>query len=137
MTSGVIDPPRPDRQPGSTTQEPAMTAYAVAHLRKVDLGPEIVEYITRIDATLEPFGGRFLIHGGPVDRMDGNWAGDLVVIEFPDRESAHAWYASPTYQAILRLRTDNSDGDAFIVDGLPRGYRAVDKLAKLMPASAD
>ena len=86
-----------------------MSAYAVAYLRKVDLGPEILEYIACIDATLKPFEGRFLIHGGPVDPMDGNWSGDLVVIEFPNRESAHAWYASPEYQAILRLRTDNSD----------------------------
>jgi uncharacterized protein (DUF1330 family) len=62
--------------------------------------------------------------------------GDLVVIEFPNLENAHAWYASPEYQSILRLRTDNSDGNAFIVDGLPRGYRAADKLAKLLPASA-
>jgi uncharacterized protein (DUF1330 family) len=113
-----------------------MPAYAVAHLRTVALGPEIFEYIARIDATLEPFGGRCLIHGGPVDAMDGNWSGDLVVIAFRDRETAHAWYASPGYQAILRLRTDNSDGDAFIVDGVPDGYQATDALAKLVPASA-
>jgi uncharacterized protein (DUF1330 family) len=112
-----------------------MSAYAVAHLRTVALGPEIFEYIARIDATLEPFGGRFLIHGGPVDAMDGNWSGDLVVIAFRDRETAHAWYASSGYQAILRLRTDNSDGDAFIVDGVPDGYQAADALAKLVPAS--
>ncbi len=113
-----------------------MSAYAVAHLRHVKLGPEIVEYITRIDATLEPYAGRFLIHGGPIDPMDGSWSGDLVVIEFPNLENAHTWYASPEYQAILGLRTDNSDGDAFIVDGLPDGYRATDKLAKLAPAPA-
>src|SRR5215210_9546222 len=107
-----------------------MSAYAVAHLRSVDLGPEIFAYIARIDATLEPFGGRFLIHGGLVDSLDGHWSGDLVVIEFPNRKSAHAWYASPEYQAILRLRTDNSNGGAFVVDGLPDGYRAADALAK-------
>src|SRR3954451_24463878 len=113
-----------------------MTAYAVAHLHHVDLGPEIFEYIRRIDHTLDPFGGRFLIHGGPVDVLDGHWSGDLVVIEFPNRESAHAWYASPEYQAILHLRTDHSDGDAFIIDGLSDGYRGADKLAKLMSATA-
>jgi uncharacterized protein (DUF1330 family) len=113
-----------------------MSAYAVAHLRRVNVGPEIVEYIARIDSTLEPYDGRFLIHGGPVDRLDGEWSGDLIVIEFPNLENAHAWYASPEYQSILRLRTDNSDGDAFIVDGLPRAYRAADKLAKLLAASA-
>jgi uncharacterized protein (DUF1330 family) len=113
-----------------------MSAYAVAHLRTVALGPEIFEYIARIDATLEPFGGRFLIHGGPVDAMDGNWSGDLVVIAFRDCGTAHAWYASSGYQTILRLRTDNSDGNAFIVDGVPDGYQAADALAKLVPAPA-
>jgi uncharacterized protein (DUF1330 family) len=112
-----------------------MTAYAVAHLRHVDLGPEIVEYVRRIDATLDPYGGRFLIHGGPVDALEGTFAGDLIVIEFPNRENAREWYASPEYQAILRLRTDHAEGEAFIVEGVPDGYRAVDKLAALAPAA--
>ena len=39
------------------------TKHAIAHLRSVDPNEEIVEYLSRIDATLEPFGGRFIIHG--------------------------------------------------------------------------
>ena len=88
-----------------------MIAYAIAHLRQVSVGPEIVEYLERIDSTLEPFGGRFIIHGGPVDVLEGQWAGDLIVIAFPDRNSAHAWYASASYRAILPLRTGHSAGD--------------------------
>lgn len=30
-----------------------MAAYAVAHMRQVSMGPQIVEYLYRIDATLE------------------------------------------------------------------------------------
>ncbi len=33
-----------------------MTAYAVAHLRSVDMNAEVVDYLRRIDATLDPFG---------------------------------------------------------------------------------
>ena len=44
-----------------------MTSYAVAHLRTVTMGPEIAAYLQRIDATLAPFGGRFLIHGGEAE----------------------------------------------------------------------
>jgi len=33
-----------------------MSAYALAHLREVAIGPEFVEYLQRIDATLAPFG---------------------------------------------------------------------------------
>jgi uncharacterized protein (DUF1330 family) len=106
-----------------------MNAYAVAHLRSVDVGPDIVRYLERIDDTLEPFGGRFIIHGGQNDVLEGDWPGALIVIEFPDRASATGWYESPAYQEILHLRTDNSDGAAIIVDGVPSDHRATDVLS--------
>jgi uncharacterized protein (DUF1330 family) len=106
-----------------------MPAYAVAHLRNVTMGPAVATYLERIDATLAPFDGRFLVHGGKVERLEGSWRGDLVVIAFPDLERARAWYHSPAYQEILRLRTDNSEGEAFLIDGVGLDHRATDILA--------
>ncbi|AWM86627.1 DUF1330 domain-containing protein [Microvirga sp. 17 mud 1-3] len=105
-----------------------MSAYAVGHLRNVTMGPAIVEYLERIDATLAPFGGRFLIHGGLPETVEGTWEGHLVVIQFPDLEQVRAWYASPAYQAILRLRTDHSDSVVFFCEGVPEHHRATDVL---------
>ncbi|MGE7439980.1 DUF1330 domain-containing protein [Kitasatospora sp. NPDC001175] len=107
-----------------------MPAYAVAIVHQVEFGPDIVEYLERIDATLEPFGGRFLVHGGNVEAVEGGWTGDLIVIEFPDRDQVRAWYDSPAYQAILRLRTDHMTADVFFADGLPVGYNGTDSLGK-------
>jgi uncharacterized protein (DUF1330 family) len=107
-----------------------MPAYAVAHLRKVAMGPPIVEYLQRIDATLEPFAGRFLVHGGVLEVLEGTWPGHLIIIEFPDRERARAWYESSAYQEILPLRTNNSEGDVVLADGVPKGHRATDVLAE-------
>ena len=107
-----------------------MPAYAVAHLRKVTLGPAIAEYLQRIDATLEPFRGRFLVHGGAVEVREGTWPGYLVVIEFPDREQARMWYESAAYQEILPLRTNNSEGDVIFADAVSPGHRATDVLAR-------
>ncbi len=105
-----------------------MKAYAVAHMYKVRMGADIVTYLERIDATLTPFGGRFLIHGDPVEAIEGDWPGHLIVIEFPDRDHVRAWYDSQAYQAILRLRTDSSESDVVFVDGVPAGHRATDVL---------
>ena len=44
---GNADPSSPDRNPWRT-----MPTYAVAHLRNVTMGPQIIEYLQRIDATL-------------------------------------------------------------------------------------
>jgi uncharacterized protein (DUF1330 family) len=107
-----------------------MTAYALGHLHQVTFGPEIVEYLQRIDATLDAFGGRFLVHGNPIDLREGSWQGDLIIIEFPDLTHAQSWYDSPDYQEILPLRTRNSIGDVLLVGGVPAGYRGADTLAE-------
>lgn len=92
------------------------------------MGPDIVRYLERIDATLAPFGGRFITHGGTPYVREGDWPGDLIVIEFPGRGSATGWYESPAYQEILPLRTENSDGTAIVIDGVPAEHRATDIL---------
>src|SRR5262249_18969665 len=105
-----------------------METYGIAHMRKVDMGPDIVEYLERIDATLAPFGGHFVVHGDPVEVIEGDWPGFVIVIGFPDRDRAHAWYRSPAYQAILHLRTDNSESDVVFVDTVSLDHRATDVL---------
>ena len=109
-----------------------MTAFAVAHLRSVDQNAEIVDYLRRIDATLEPYDGRFTVHGALPEVLEGEWPGVLVVIAFPDRDAARAWYDSPAYGEILPLRTRNSVGDVLLVDGVPDGYRAASFAHKLV-----
>jgi uncharacterized protein (DUF1330 family) len=108
-----------------------MTAYAVAHLRSVDQNAEILEYLRRIDATLEPFAGRFVVHGVLPEVVEGEWPGFLVVIGFPDIGAARAWYDSPGYREILPLRTRNSEGVTLLVDGVSEGYRAAAYAEKL------
>jgi len=106
-----------------------MSAYAVAHMRQVTMGPPIVAYLQRIDATLQPFGGRFIVHGGKYEVMEGTWPGAIIIsIEFPSRTQAHAWYKSDSYQEILALRTDNSRSDVILVDGVGPGHLATDVL---------
>jgi uncharacterized protein (DUF1330 family) len=92
------------------------------------MGPPIEEYLRRIDATLAPFGGRFVIHGGKTEVLEGSWAGHLIVLEFPDIDAARGWYRSPAYQAIVRLRMNNSEGDTVLVEGVSDDHRATDIL---------
>jgi uncharacterized protein (DUF1330 family) len=107
-----------------------MAAYALAEVRQVTMGPPIVEYLEKIDATLQPYGGRFIVHGGSIEVLEGTWLGHLVMIEFPDMDAARAWYRSPAYRAIVHLRTGNSEGSLIIVDGVPAGHRATDILQR-------
>ncbi|MER5913476.1 DUF1330 domain-containing protein [Streptomyces sp. NPDC001982] len=99
-----------------------MTAYAIAHLREAAPHPEIAEYIERITATFEPYGGRFLVHGTQHEVKEGSWPGHVVVIGFPSIAEARAWWDSLAYQAIAPLRSRHIEGDIILVEGVPEGY---------------
>ena len=105
-----------------------MPAYAVAVIRETQFNEEVVEYLKRIDDTLAPYSGRYLIHGGPYQQLEGAWSGDLVVIEFPSLEQAHAWYHSDAYAEIRSLRTNNTVGDVLLVHGVAEGHKGADIL---------
>ena len=105
-----------------------MPAYAIAQLQDVEFGQDIAAYLRAVDDTFVPFGGRFLVHGSTAEVLEGPWSGDLVVVEFPDRERARAWYTSDAYQAILPLRTRNARCWVVLLDGVGAGHRAADLL---------
>jgi uncharacterized protein (DUF1330 family) len=108
--------------------EVSMAAYAIGHLRNIEIGPEIREYLERIDATLAPFDGQFLIHGARPEIREGLWEGDLVVIGFPDLARARAWYESPAYRELIPLRARNSESVILLLDGVPADHVATDVL---------
>jgi uncharacterized protein (DUF1330 family) len=112
-----------------------MAAYALAHLRPVSVNDEVLQYIEAIQETMDPYGGRFLVHGGEVEVEEGNWPGTVVIIEFPDLAAIRAWYASAAYQQILPLRTANVPGDVIIVDGVSPDYHPRTTAAQLRALS--
>ncbi|BEL04187.1 DUF1330 domain-containing protein [Actinoplanes sichuanensis] len=101
-----------------------MTAYAVAHLRTLSNHDDVLTYIEKIQKTMQPYGGRFLVHGSAVEVVEGEWPGALVVVSFPDMDAAHDWYASPAYREILPLRTDHITGDVVLAEGVGPDYDA-------------
>ncbi|MEU9105455.1 DUF1330 domain-containing protein [Streptomyces xanthophaeus] len=112
-----------------------MTAYAIAHIRPETMNEDVLRYIEEIQATLEPFGGRFLVHGAEVEVLEGPFPGTVVMVGFPDIERARAWYASPAYQELLPLRTDHIAGTLVLVEGVPAGYDARKTAAHLRAAA--
>ncbi|GAB2641389.1 DUF1330 domain-containing protein [Nocardia goodfellowii] len=108
-----------------------MPAYGFAHLRTRRPHADILEYLERIQATLDPFEGRFLVHGPPLEILEGDWPGSMVLLQFPDVERARAWYHSPAYQEILRLRADHIDGDLVLVEGVGPDYDPRKRAAQL------
>jgi len=75
-------------------------------------------YSAQVPQTIAAFGGKYLVRGGHATQLEGQAQGERnVVIEFPSREIAEAWYNSEAYQAIIEHRTNNSTGALALVDG--------------------
>ncbi|MFJ6054361.1 DUF1330 domain-containing protein [Streptomyces sp. NPDC092307] len=113
-----------------------MPAYGFAHLRSRRNHSDVIEYLERIQETLDPFSGRFVIHGPPAEVVEGAWPGSMVLIEFPGLAEARAWYDSPAYRTILHLRTDHIEGDLLLIEGVGPNYHPAERARKLR-AEAD
>jgi uncharacterized protein (DUF1330 family) len=99
-----------------------MPAYVIANLQDAAPHPEIAEYIERITATVEPYGGRFLVHVMQHEVKEGTWQGNVVMIGFPGIAEAQAWWDCPEYQQIAPLRSRHIKGDIILIEGVPEGY---------------
>jgi len=94
-----------------------MAAYVVVN---VDVkNPErYAAYRTMVPPSLEKYGGRFLVRGPELHEMEGKWPRPrLVIVEFPDVETAKRWWASPEYAEAKALRQANAETDLVIVEG--------------------
>jgi uncharacterized protein (DUF1330 family) len=94
-----------------------MTAYVVVQESVTDQAT-FDAYRKDVPATVAAHGGRFIVRGGTLTVVEGEWKlPRLVIIEFPSRAAAEAWYRSPEYQKLLPLRLSSSTGNFVIVDG--------------------
>lgn len=94
-----------------------MSAYVIGHIT-VQSPEAYSDYSSQVPATLAPHGGEFIVRGGHATVLEGEMPQDRhVVIRFPDRAAAEAWYGSPEYQEIIAIRQARSTGVLMIVDG--------------------
>jgi len=64
-------------------------SYALGLLHDIQPGQGLQTYLSGIDATLAPYGGSFLIHGGSPQVVEGSLTCNLIVIGFPDADGAN------------------------------------------------
>jgi uncharacterized protein (DUF1330 family) len=96
-----------------------MAAYAIGRLEMRDPSWR-QEYGPKTAALVEKHGGKYLVRGDTMERLEG--AGRLpsvvVVLEFPSMAHARAWYNDPEYAPLIKLRQTGADLDFILVEGL-------------------
>lgn len=95
-----------------------MPAYLFANVEVTDpAGYE--DYRQRVTATIEAFGGRYLVRGGATEVLEGDWIPKrLVILEFADMARLKAWYHSPEYRPLIELRQKTTTSTLIAVQGV-------------------
>ncbi len=94
-----------------------MSAYIIADITIHD--PERYnEYASLSPKFVEKHQGKYIVRGGEVDVIEGNWQPQrLVVVEFPSKEHAQAFLHDPDYQAAAALRHAATTSNLLVVEG--------------------
>ena len=97
-----------------------MTAYVVGQLHIHDPAAYRA-YLEGFMATFTPFGGTVLATSfQETTVLEGDWATPRsVLLSFPTREQAQAWFDSPAYQTLARIRRATATTNLVLVDGTP------------------
>ena len=95
-----------------------MPAYVIVETDVTD--PEQYEhYKAASPAAIAAGGGRFLVRGGKLAVLEGDWDPPrLVMLEFDDLEAAKRWYESEAYQEAKKLREGAAGFRAVAVQGV-------------------
>jgi uncharacterized protein (DUF1330 family) len=95
-----------------------MAAYVIAEVEVTD--PATFEqYRREVPATLTPYGGHFIVRGGASETLEGDWQPKrLVILEFPDRAAATAWWGSEAYAGPKALRQRSARTRLLVIEGV-------------------
>jgi ubiquinone/menaquinone biosynthesis C-methylase UbiE/uncharacterized protein (DUF1330 family) len=96
----------------------AMSAYCFFDVREITDHTKVEQYLKGVFATVEQYGGRYLVLGGKSELVEGDWHPVYpVIVEFSDNKQAQRWYSSPEYEPLKALRLAGTRSNAVFLEG--------------------
>lgn len=96
-----------------------MPGYCLLDNLNVTDPARLEQYKARVASVVQKFGGRYLVLGGKVELVEGEWRPTFpVMIEFPSFEHARNWYYSEDYRDLKALRLAAGRFNAVLIEGL-------------------
>ena len=94
-----------------------MPAYIVFTRLRTRNQAELDTYRKSVGASLAGHKLKALANYSPYEVLEGPAVEGVVILEFPTRAEAKAWYSSPAYQDAVKHRFLGADYSAIIVEG--------------------
>jgi uncharacterized protein (DUF1330 family) len=113
-----------------------MSAYVISEVTVLD-EKAADRYRTLAEASIQRYGGRYLVRAGTLTTLEGTWPRDqaLMVVEFPSTERAREWYASREYAEALAIRQQALDRRLVLAAGAEGPSEPERRLLDLPPGA--
>ena len=95
-----------------------MPAYIIVEIDILDpVGYE--EYKSLAGATVEKYGGKYIVRGGKTEALEGDWRPKrIVVLEFESMQRAKDWLNSDEYCKPRKMRHRTARTNMILVEGM-------------------
>jgi len=95
-----------------------MPAYVIVEIEVTDpVGYE--DYKKQAAATVEQYGGKYIVRGGACETLEGDWKPKrIVVLQFDNMERAKAWLNSPEYIEPRKQRHRTAKTRMILAEGM-------------------
>ncbi|OLC29087.1 MAG: DUF1330 domain-containing protein [Verrucomicrobia bacterium] len=95
-----------------------MSAYVIVEIDILDpAGYE--EYKKLAGATVEKYGGKYIVRGGATEVLEGDWEPKrIVVLEFESMQRAKEWLNCEEYRELRKMRHRTAKTNMIVVEGV-------------------
>ncbi len=95
-----------------------MAGYIIVDIEVTDpVGYE--QYKALAGATVEKYGGEYVVRGGASEVLEGDWRPKrLVILKFESVARAKEWLNSPEYREPRKMRHCTAKSNMIVVEGL-------------------
>jgi len=95
-----------------------MPAYVIVEIEIVDpTGYE--KYKKLAGATVEKYGGKYIVRGGPAETLEGDWKPKrIVVLQFDSMQRAKEWLNCEEYREPRKMRHCAAKTRMVVVEGV-------------------
>jgi uncharacterized protein (DUF1330 family) len=95
-----------------------MPAYMIVTAKISDREAFIGGYGAAAAALVTKFGGKYVLRGPGATLLEGGFGdgASMVISEWPDKAAAEAFWNSPDYAEVKKLRLNNADCQVLLIE---------------------
>lgn len=98
-----------------------MPAYMIVTAKISDRDAFISGYGAAAGALVAKFGGKYVLRGPGADLLEGDFGdgASMVISEWPDKAAARAFWDSPEYREVKKLREGCAECQVLLIESPP------------------